>query len=260
MLDRPSKGWEGHAKAFASSLLDAEKSGPDFLTSFSGNTDPRRYAVYKNNVTVSLIRAMESNFPAIQKLVGDEFFSALARLFVERHPPRSRILSRYGAAFPEFLDAFEPLAEYPYLGDVARLEQYWREAFHEADADPVSTEQLATVAPEDVAALRFTAHPAARLLHSRYAAGSILAANRQVADYPPFDPAMSECVLITRPSLECVLRILSPADGAFVTSLLAGETLQEAAQNALATGNGFDFASGLSVILEAGVFSEFSIN
>ncbi len=260
MLADPSKAWHSTASVFAASLLDAEKSSPDFLTSFSGNNDPRRYAVYKNNVTVSLIRAMESNFPAIQKLVGDEFFTPLARVFVEKHPPKSRILSQYGSAFAEFLDAFEPLADYPYLGDVARLEQFWREAFHETDAEPISNEQLATVTPEDVASLRFMAHPATRLLCSKYAAGSILAANRSDTEYPSFDPAKSEYALITRPSLDCALRILSRADGAFVTSLLAGETLQEAIEHALTTGDAFDLASGISGVLEVGAFSKFSID
>jgi Putative DNA-binding domain len=251
--------WHSDAARFAASLLDAEQPAPEFLTSASGINDARRFAVYKNNVTVSLVRSLEANFPAIVKLVGDEYFTALAHVFVEKHPPKTRVLAQYGAAFPAFLQAFAPLFEYPYLCDVAQLEQLWREAFHEADALPIAHEQLALIAPDDIASLRFIAHPATRLLHSKFAAGSIFSANRSDGAQREFDPAMGEYALITRPHFDCALRILNAADGAFVNSLLSGETLQEAIEHAIATREDFDLASSISGILEAGAFCEFSI-
>jgi hypothetical protein len=251
--------WITHAQAFAAALLDADKPAPDFLTSASGVNDQRRFAVYKNNVTVSLVRALESNFPTITRLIGSEYFTALARIFVEKHPPKTRILNQYGAEFAGFLAAFEPLADYAYLGDVARLEQFWREAFHEADAAPVAVSELGQVAPHDIASLRFKAHPATRLLRSHYAAGSIFSANRSDNEYASFDPAKGEYALITRPHFECALRILDLAQGAFVSSLIAGETLGEAAEKAAATDEHFDLASNISDVLQAGAFCEFSI-
>jgi hypothetical protein len=252
--------WNRAASRFAASLLDAERPAPDFLTSHSAGNDARRYAVYKNNVTVSLIRAMQSNFPSIERLVGDEYFAALARVFVEKHPPKTPIMAQYGAAFPAFLAAFEPLADYPYLSDVARLEQFWREAFHEADKTPISTERLAAVSPGDIAKLRLVAHPAVRVLHSSYAAGSIFSANRRDGEYPKIDPSKAEFVLVTRPHLDCALRILNAADGAFIARLLAGETLQEAAEQAAELGADFDLARSISGILEAGAFCDFIID
>jgi hypothetical protein len=252
--------WSKHANLFASALLNAEKSAPDFLTSINGINDERRYAVYKNNVTVSLIRALESNFPAIVRLIGEEYFAALARLFVEHHPPKTRILSQYGATFPEFLNTFEPLADYPYLGDVAQLEQNWREAFHEADAVPIAMEVLAKVPPEQIAALTFKVHPATRILQSNYAAGSIFSTNRSNIEAAPFDPATSEFILITRPHFECFLRILSPAQGIFVAGLINGKTLASALERVPPTDDGFDLAGNISGILEAGAFCDFGVS
>jgi Putative DNA-binding domain len=252
--------WQNGAVLFAASLLDAERDAPNFLTSANGVNDARRFAVYKNNVTVSLVRALQSNFPAIVKLVGEEYFSALARVFVTNHPPKSRIMAQYGAEFPAFLAGFEPLAAYPYLADVAQLEQIWREAYHEADAKPVTLDQLATVPATDVAALRFTAHPAARFLQSRYAAGSIFSANRSDNEHRHIDAAKSEYALITRPHFDCALRILNGAEGAFVSGLLNGETLQGSATKAMATGEDFDLSASIAGILQAGAFSDFSID
>lgn len=66
--------WADIAPQFAAGLLDPERPAPGFLTSFTGQADPRRYAVYRNNVIVSLIQALAANFPSIERLVGDEFF------------------------------------------------------------------------------------------------------------------------------------------------------------------------------------------
>ena len=47
-------------------------------------------------------------FPAVERLVGEEFFAGMAREFVMAHPPRSPLLLTYGDEFPDFIAAFEP--------------------------------------------------------------------------------------------------------------------------------------------------------
>ena len=42
----------------------------------------RRFAVYRNNVAAGLIRALEARFPVTRRLVGDDFFRAMAGGFV----------------------------------------------------------------------------------------------------------------------------------------------------------------------------------
>ncbi len=81
--------------AFAAGLLNPARPLP---VAVIDNT-PRRYAVYRNNVTVGLVRAMEGNFPAVRRLLGHEYFAGLARDFVQAHPPQSPLLFLYGADF-----------------------------------------------------------------------------------------------------------------------------------------------------------------
>ena len=88
----------------------------------------RRFAVYRNNVTVGLVRALEANFPAIRSLLGEMYFAGLAREFVQAHPPRSPLRFHYGEGFAAFMAAQDDLAPYPYLADVARLENLWWDA------------------------------------------------------------------------------------------------------------------------------------
>ena len=133
--------------AFAKALLDQDAGVPDALKGRDGSGPARRFAVYRNNVYASLIDALAGRFPATVKLVGDEFFRAMAREYVEKTPPRSAVLLRYGGDFPDFIGAFPPAAAVPYLADVARLEWVWHEAYHAADAEPLSQEALSALGP-----------------------------------------------------------------------------------------------------------------
>ena len=66
----------------------------------------------------------------------------------------------------------------PWLADTARIERAWLDAYHEADAAPLTASDLASFPPERLADLVFAPHPATRLVRSRFAAVTIFAANR----------------------------------------------------------------------------------
>ena len=109
------------------------------------------------------MKALGTRFPATSRIVGEEFFNAMARVFVIAHPPRSPLLMTYGDDFPDFIADFEPAAELPYLADVARLEAARTRAYHAADAvllDPAAV--AATIGQEALGAVRFALHPSAR--------------------------------------------------------------------------------------------------
>ena len=58
-----------------------------------GRSATRRFAVHRNNVVAGLVKALEARFPAAEKIVGKEFFAAMARAFVLERPPRSPLLA-----------------------------------------------------------------------------------------------------------------------------------------------------------------------
>lgn len=239
----------GVETAFAAGLLNPAAPVPVHV---KGQT-PRRYAVYRNNVTVGLVRALETNFPAIRRLLGETYFAGLARAFVQAHPPRSPLLFHYGEDFPAYLAAQDDLATYPYLPDVARLEQLWRRAYHARDARPLAPGELAGLGEESTMDLRLALHPAFALLGSPYAVQSIFAANRGSGAVVA-DPARAEWVLLTRPSFEVQLRVIPQATHAFLSALAAGLTLAEAAEQAFACDDSFDLAAAIRLMVEAGAF------
>ena len=113
---------------FAAALMQADAPVPADITSHTGARPKKRFNVYRNNIYASLILVLEGRFPVVSRLVGAEFFTELARVFVELHPPRSPVLMEYGEGFGTFLQEFDPVDDLPYLGDVARIEWAWNVA------------------------------------------------------------------------------------------------------------------------------------
>jgi hypothetical protein len=167
-----------YAGAFASALIDPERATPTVVCGPDGKAAVKRYNVYRNNVTVSLIDALAAIYPAVQRITGVEFFRAMARFHVRATPPDSPLLFEYGRQFPAFIEAYEYAAQMPWLADVARLERAWLDAYHAADAAQLSADTLAAIQPERLADVVFTPHPAARIVRSRFAVVTLLAANR----------------------------------------------------------------------------------
>ncbi|WP_152007488.1 DNA-binding domain-containing protein [Hoeflea alexandrii] len=240
---------------FGAALLDPDLPLPEGITGPDGKKAARRFAIYRNNVTVSLIDALAGIFPALQRLVGETFFRDMARLYLVQEPPRSPVIFEYGGGFADFLSQFEPLAAYPYLPDVARLERAWLDAFHAADADPLHPGSLGAIPPERLADTTFTPHPATRIVQSRFAAVSIFSASREERTLDGIRPANAEDGLITRPAYSVEVRQLPAGAADFFLALISGATLGEAADSTIARYPEFDLPSAISAMLEAGVFS-----
>ena len=87
---------------FAAAMLDPAVPVPDAVTAWNDAVQSR-FAVYRNNVTVGLVEALRKRFPVCERLVGEEFFAAMAREFVRGAPPRSPLLYLYGDALADFI-------------------------------------------------------------------------------------------------------------------------------------------------------------
>ncbi|WOH80002.1 DNA-binding domain-containing protein [Bradyrhizobium sp. BEA-2-5] len=247
-----------YAARFAAALIDPGRATPSLVTGPNGKAAGRRYDVYRNNVTVSLIDALAAIYPAVQRITGADFFRAMARSHVRASPPTSLLLLDYGRDFPAFIETYEYACAMPWLADVARIERAWLDAYHAADAAPLSRDALALVPPERLADVVFTAHPAAGIVRSPFAAVTIFAANRSGEMPGRIDAGTPEDALITRPEMDVVVRHLPEAGAVFLTNLMSGRPLGDAAASALQSSPGFDIAANIAGMIEAGAFT--SIN
>lgn len=243
------------AAAFVAGLLDPARAAPSLVAGPRGKAAARRYDVYRNNVTVSLIEALAAVYPATRRIVGPDFFRAMARCHIRATPPTSPLLLEYGRGFPDFITGYEHARAMRWLPDVARIERAWLDAYHAADAEPLAPSALAAIPPERLADVVLTPHPATGIIRSRFPAVTILAANRADAPVGRIAATDPEDALVTRPGLDISVRRLPPGGEAFLTRLSAGEPLGAAAAAALATDPAFELAANLAGMLDAGAFT-----
>lgn len=235
------------AAGFVAALLDPARMVPDGLLAPGGRAAGRRFDIYRNNVATSLAEALRMAFPAIRRLLGEEYFTALAGVYLRAHPPRSRLMMLYGENFADFIESFAPLSHLPWLADVARLEQALRESYHAADAAPVSAERLAGLPPETLLAGRFVLAPALRLLRAKGPAHAIWSAN--LRDTAPPRAMAPEAVLILRPGFDPEPQVIPQAMAEFLDQVLQGQTVGAAMDVA---GVEFDLGACLATLLAGG--------
>jgi hypothetical protein len=235
-------------RQFVTALLDASAPLPAAIRARGKNAAEKCFAIHRNNIMASLISALVTRFPVVRRLVGDEFFRAMARVYVIEQPPRSPVLLQYGDTFPGFIENFAPAAAIDYLADVARLELARGRAYHAADAMPIDAGVLASLAPEELDGLRLTLHPSVFLLESPFPIISIWEAH-QAAEVAPARDWGPEAALVARPAAKVEVWRLPPGGYCFMSRLADGTALAAAAEAASAATADFDLVANLTVLL-----------
>ncbi|MCC6948313.1 MAG: putative DNA-binding domain-containing protein [Bradyrhizobiaceae bacterium] len=248
--------FESTQQCFSAALLDPERPVPEALTSHTARVPQKRFAVYRNNVVTGLVDALAGRFPATQRIVGEEFFRAMARLYVTAEPPRSPLLMQYGETFADFIARFEPAAEVEYLADVARIEAARMRVYHAADAAPLDAKRLQNIDNSALGELRFARHPSAEIVRSAHPVVTIWAMNAGELPLGAIEDWRGEDALIVRPSLEVHVHALPPGGAAFLFSLFSGAPLAAAATAGQAENEEFDLTVNLAGVISSGAVCE----
>lgn len=214
------------------------------------------FAVYRNTVMKGCIDALQANYPAVARLVGEEWFRAAAALYARANPPRVPMLLDYGAGFAAFLDGFGPAAELPYLPAVARLDRFWTESHVARDESSLGPEALAGIGAARLGDAVLRPHAAARWAWFPVPAYSIWSRNRKVGSDDEGGVAWhGEGALIIRPADAVEWLELGEAGCAFMDACAAGKPLARAAEAALAAGPAADLAELMARLIGAGAFA-----
>jgi hypothetical protein len=215
-------------RAFGAYLLAEDDDAVCAEIVEGGFSAAERLRIHRNTCRSVLTETLRMTYPAVDRLVGRDFFDMASAQFIAAHPSRSGYLNEYGAEFAGFLAAFQPASALPYLADVARFEWALSAAANAVDAPALDPGALAAVAPEHHASLIFEPHPSVQFLALAYPAD-------QIADavLSGDDAAMAQVDLSSGPVRLIVHRgangveaqRLEPDAYRFVWRLCAGEAL-----------------------------------
>lgn len=190
-------------------------------------------SVYRNTVATACAENLAAIFPTVRMMVGADWFTAAATLFLRHHPPRDPRMTAYGQGFPEWLSAFPPAQDLAYLAACARLDLAWLLA-HLAP-DPPAPRRPPDFQDVEAAPL----HGSVRLFRFELGIPSLWLAHR--APGGPEAPLElhpdPEFLVVWRPDQEVQARLLTPAEYAVLSACRDGASLRNALSRALAAGS-----------------------
>jgi hypothetical protein len=206
----------------------------------------KRFQVYRHNLQATYVAALQSTYPVVAAIVGDDFFDYAARQYVRQHSSWSGDLNDYGDRFARFVAGLPQTKHLPYLEDVAHLEWAMQEVARAAEPGLFNARGLARVPPARYPELRFELHPASRLLFSPYPLLAIWRLHHSSANSDVtvnLEAGSVRLLVIRRQDIE--LEPLSRGEHEMLSALAAGDPFAAAAESALAVDPDFDVTVSL---------------
>ena len=187
-----------------------------------------RLSIYGDGYCSRLIEALQANFPVLSELLGEADFAALGTVYVRSHDSPFFSIRYYGNALADFLATEPEYSGAPVLADLARWEWMMTEVFDAADAEAVTVANLAQLAPEEWAELRFGLHPSVRRLGLAWNAPQIWNAVSDKEEPPEveFSATPVEWVL-WRQELRTYFRSLQPGEAGALQAVRDGQSFGE---------------------------------
>lgn len=232
-------------QGLADALLKLQQH-PDVPGFFKGPHVAHRLALYRGHLTATWETALAHAYPVVRQLVGEEFFSGLARAYGKQHGSPGGDLNMFGAQFAVFLADFAPAQQLPYLPDMARLEWALHQAHFAADHDSLAADCMARLGPDGLAGMGIQLHPACTVLKSDWATLPLWLAHHAEGEhaFPQQIQQPSYC-LIARPGWKARAVAVNHAAWAMLSALQDGISFGVALDSALDIDETFDLARHL---------------
>lgn len=209
-------------QSFYDALINPRMSCPVGIMVWNGSDPLARFAVYRNNVMASLIDALVDNYPILQAQVGKDFFRAMAAEFIRQSPPSSPILAYYGGNLSSWIATFPPLAEWPWLADLATLEFAFISSLHAVDLQANKEINSDAFDPQTTGLILNTS---LNIVRSSFAVYKIWIAHKKNISLTDIAPCQAESVMLFRHDNDIVVIPISSGQAQFVNALLSGATL-----------------------------------
>ncbi|MDF1796202.1 MAG: DNA-binding domain-containing protein [Coxiellaceae bacterium] len=164
-------------------MSDLAKLQHDFLAAFNQRdeslftayidsktelTAQQRFAIYSGSITEGIASILRETYRAIEKLVGEEFFTAMAYHYIQQTPSREADIANYGEKFAEFVETFPPAQQLPYLADTCRLCWAYDRLLPQLPDAAFDIESFTALTEAQQTHVKFQLKPQAKLISSPY--------------------------------------------------------------------------------------------
>jgi len=241
----------------------------DKLSPFLENSRPADFlSVYRNGFIRASASALESNFPCLVKLWGEDYFTQVATAYVNIAPPSAATLLGYGfdntivesptPSFIQFLqrDLTEVIDDYPYVPDICRLDQAWSESLNENGDSFLTLESVQNLVAEgmDLGELPLTLVNSCRIVDLKYDIFELWGQLRfsELSEDNKIELIEQEnSILFWQIDLQVQAKPLSTAETAFMQSLKKEPDFDIANNHALEEDENFDLSALFAELLNA---------
>lgn len=183
-----------------------------------------RLGIYANAYRLRLMEALDTDYPGLHTIAGDDEFERLGRAYIDAHPSTFRSLRWFGDRMSDFLRTTNPYRDYPVFAEMAAFEWAMSGVFDAADTPPATVDHMAMIAADAWPVLRFVPHDSVRRLDLRWNVPTVWKAIDAEQDPPALEESdIPIAWLIWRRDLRTWFRSLDVAEAWALDALRRGE-------------------------------------
>jgi hypothetical protein len=204
-----------------SSILERYDAMEDMIQASHLNRQTR-LEIYQNAYLLRLAEALQSNYPGLYAVLGENDFGCMLLAYLASDPPKAASIRWFGASLSEFLESHPPYESVPVFSEIARFEWALRHTVDAADAKRLNIEELTNLDPDGWINLRIALHPSVSLIKLNWNAVAIVHAANQDLSIPDPHSDPSRWLIFRGIEGECSWRSLGPVEWAALSATSMG--------------------------------------
>lgn len=215
-----------------------------------------RIDIYANGYFYRLRDVLKEDFPCIYTILGESNFHDLITGYLVDYPPTEPSVLYAGRHLPSYLQTISSLpglslAQWPFLADLALLEQACIEVFHGRDAEALQPTTLRSLAPDAWPSLRLRLHPAAQIIDAQWRIDTLMEA---IKNGRPWEPPLRDpvAILVWRQQWQVRYRALEAGESAALKTTAINSdfaSICAAVANELPSARGSDLPAIINAML-----------
>lgn len=201
--------------AFKQHLFNQESDIGTHIVGTERVNSETRLGLYSYAYRARLVEALESDYPVLCHVLGEDRFTHLCHEYTHAYPSTYFTLRWFGQHLGGFLKKHPDYKNDNYLFELAEFEWSFTKAFDAPDTSTIGEEDLASVPPDAWPALKVGFHPSVQLVQHNWNVVALWRAVKDEVSLPKLEKLPQvDNYLIWRNDLKTQYRFLEPDEAA----------------------------------------------